>query len=412
MGIVNIYYFVLVLVLATTDTILTAFNEGLSIEGFSLFTIMHITNFGLIAYGLVYLFQKKRDQERAAREKVESIRQRQEEAQNALFFVLENLPGGVNVVSPQFVIQKVNDEIVKFSELSRDEAIGKKCFDVFGDGNVCPDCPVSKALKTGQVHKNIKRNLSRQNEEFYFERTAIPILKPGGGVKNVIEIVLDVTKEVKLEQERKTTFVQTVTALSALIDSRDTSTGVHSARVRDIAIDIGRELSLSPEILEEISIAAILHDIGKISTPEAILNKPGSLTEIEFATIKEHPKIGYETLKNIPFLTKIAEYILYHHERYDGSGYPYGISGKDIPLVSRILSVADVFEAITADRVYRKAMPLHQALIFMYQGMGTLFDSRVLEAFFEVLQRKQEDARTILTAIRIKRIKKEQANIG
>lgn len=395
------WYLVALCVVVIVDILLTIFPEFLPGQGFAYVIVMHIISFIVLAYIVVYLFQKNKALEQEAEGKIQLISKRQEETQGDLSSVLYNLPGAVTVVSPYFMIQQMNAEVERITGVNKEEALGKKCFTVFGDGKICPNCPVQRAFKTKQVEKHIKRELSRKDTEIFIELTAIPLLDLEGKVKNVIEIVIDITQEVKLKQEQKETFVQTVTALAALIDGRDVLTGVHSSKVREIAVDIGNELGLSLEIVEKISIAAILHDIGKISTPEAILNKPGKLTETEYSIIKKHAKTGYDTLNKIPSLGKIAEYILYHHERYDGSGYPYGISGEAIPLISRILAVADVFEAVTADRVYRKSMSLSQAFFVMYQGKGTHFDPSVLEAFFAVMQRKNEESRTMLAESQI-----------
>jgi|GEM_PF-2605799 len=178
-------------------------------------------------------------------------------------------------------------------------------------------------------------------------------------------------------------FIETVSSLTKLIGSRDHSTGTHSKRVRDIAGLIGRRLRLPRDVLNDIAVSALLHDIGKIGIPENILNKMGRLTLEEFAVIQLHPEIGYNAIKTIEPLRKIALYIRHHHEAFDGSGYPSGLRGQEIPMVSRILSVADVFEALTADRVYRKAMKFEEAIALLRNGRGMKFDSVVLDAFMQ-----------------------------
>jgi HD-GYP domain-containing protein (c-di-GMP phosphodiesterase class II) len=222
---------------------------------------------------------------------------------------------------------------------------------------------------------------------------------PCGIADYALEIVLDITKKVQRERENTDLYIQTVTALAKLIEDRDTSTRAHSQRVREVALAIGIELGLPPEVIDEISIAAVLHDIGKIGIPEKILNKPGKLTDKEYELVKLHPQIGYDTLKNISRLKNISEYILYHHERFDGTGYPTQKRGNDIPLVSRILCVADVYEAITSDRVYRKAMTVEQALVVMYKGKGTHFDPEVIDVLFIYLARNDQQFEELLQNI-------------
>ncbi len=204
------------------------------------------------------------------------------------------------------------------------------------------------------------------------------------------------TEKMELQQQYQQLAVETVTSLAKLIGNRDQYTGEHSARVRDVALAIGNELKLSADVMGELAIAAILHDIGKIGIPEQILNKTGKLTETEFTIIQKHPQLGYDALVNIKQLEKVAEYILYHHESYDGRGYPCRKAGEEIPLISRILSVADVYEAITSDRVYRKAMNLEQTMMVMRAGRGTKFDPEILDAFFCVLRRDRPDSKQYL----------------
>lgn len=181
---------------------------------------------------------------------------------------------------------------------------------------------------------------------------------------------------------------EVVATLISLIVKKDEYTGRHSFQVEKLAVEIGRQLKLSSELLGELSMAALLHDIGKIAINENILNKPGKLTEIEYKLVKYHSQIGYETVKKISCLEKIAEYILYHHERYDGKGYPYRLKGKEIPLISRIISVADVYDAISSKRVYRPAMDLSESLNVMVDGADTQFDPEIVDALLVVITKK------------------------
>lgn len=178
-------------------------------------------------------------------------------------------------------------------------------------------------------------------------------------------------------------FIETVSSLAQLIDSRDHSTGLHSERVRTIALAIGNQLNLSEVERQDLSVAAILHDIGKIGIPDDILHKPGKLSVEEFSIIKSHAQIGYDTLKNMELFREIAKYVRFHHEAFDGSGYPCNLSGNSIPIIAKILCIADVYEALTSDRVYRKAVSYERSLAIMHEGAGKKFDPQVLQAFFK-----------------------------
>ena len=169
--------------------------------------------------------------------------------------------------------------------------------------------------------------------------------------------------------------------LLELISYHDIDTARHSYKVAYMAVAFAIKLNLPLQTIEEISTAALLHDIGKIKIPKNILNKPGKLTEDEFSIIREHSQSGFDILKNIDQLKHIAQIVLCHHEKINGEGYPNGKVGKEIPLISQILSIIDVYEAITSDRIYRKAMTQKEAFEIIYGGMETHFNSRLVETF-------------------------------
>lgn len=310
------------------------------------------------------------------------------EEQPTVASVFQKLPCAAVVISPEYRLLNVNKEVTELTGWKREEMIGRVCYEFFGTGEVCSNCPVKETYRTHRVHQNLKCERTRGNKEIYIEQTAIPIFNPNGTLEHVMEVVFDVTDRIRLEQENSNLFLQVVDALTHLIERRDVSTGHHSDRVRELAVEIGRELGLETDEVEEISMAGMLHDIGKIGIPEYILNKPGRLTPEEYEIIKQHPQIGYDAIKNIKPLAKIAQAVLYHHEKYNGTGYPSGKAGEEIPFTARILAVADVWEAITDNRIYRAAMTQERAVTVMEEGRGTHFDPEVLEAFFRVLAQK------------------------
>lgn len=179
-------------------------------------------------------------------------------------------------------------------------------------------------------------------------------------------------------------YKSTVLALSKAIDARDTYTAGHSERVTNLSLKIGQALNLSSNQLNVLEIAALFHDVGKIGIPDKVLNKPGKLTDEEFNQIKEHPSIGIDILKTIEFLDKTLPMILHHHEKYDGNGYPLGISGEAIPLESRIICVADSYDAMTSDRPYRKGLPHTVAVDELIKFKGIQFDPEIVDAFLKI----------------------------
>ncbi len=156
-----------------------------------------------------------------------------------------------------------------------------------------------------------------------------------------------------------------VISLSNLVEAKDAYTENHTRRVADLAIALGKHMNLNKEQLKNIELGAIIHDIGKVSTPESILNKPGKLTPEEFEVMKDHPVAGARIVKPITALQKSTEMVLSHHEKLDGSGYPYGLKAENINIETRIITVADIFDALYTDRPYRKGMTLEQSFAIL-----------------------------------------------
>lgn len=172
----------------------------------------------------------------------------------------------------------------------------------------------------------------------------------------------------------------TVRAIAAVVEMRDPYTSGHQARVAGLAAAIARQMGLPDEQVHAIRLAGMVHDLGKIRIPAEILAKPGKITDIEFSLIKVHPQAGYDILKSIAFPWPIAQMVLQHHERLDGSGYPQGLKGEQIDLGARILSVADVVEAISSHRPYRPALGVEAALNEITRARGTHFEPKVVDA--------------------------------
>jgi diguanylate cyclase (GGDEF)-like protein/putative nucleotidyltransferase with HDIG domain len=181
--------------------------------------------------------------------------------------------------------------------------------------------------------------------------------------------------------------MRTIEALALAIEAKDHTTHTHLQRVRTYAVEIAKEIGLSSDEIEALRAAALLHDIGKLAVPEHIINKPGRLTPEEFEKMKVHPLVGAEILDRVAFPYPVAPIVRSHHERWDGSGYPAGLVGEEIPIGARILSVVDCLDALASDRQYRPAIPLHRAIETVKEQAGTWFDPKVVE----VLERRFVD---------------------
>jgi response regulator RpfG family c-di-GMP phosphodiesterase len=204
---------------------------------------------------------------------------------------------------------------------------------------------------------------------------------------HLTEIVDRQTAELKeSEKKLKSNLVESVGLLAAMVEMRDPYTAGHQHRVAEIAVAIARDMQLPEEQIEGIQLAGVLHDVGKIRVPAEILSKPARLSLTEFSLVKEHPQHGYDLLKNVDYPWPIAQIVLQHHERMDGSGYPQGLEADQILLEARIIAVADVVESMMTHRPYRPALGIDVALKEIEEHRGTLFDPAAVDACIKLFR--------------------------
>ncbi|OAQ20323.1 response regulator [Thermosulfurimonas dismutans] len=269
------------------------------------------------------------------------------------------------------------------------------------------DIPVVMVTALGEIEDRVKA-LEVGADDFLTKPVALPELK--ARLKSLLEVkahrdhlkrhkealereVQKKTKELQKALEAlkeahrkiKELSLEVIFRLSRAAEYRDEHTGEHIQRMAHYSAIVARRLGLNEEVVESILYAAPLHDIGKIGIPDEVLLKPGPLDEREWEIMKKHTEIGAEILKgtNSGFV-RLGEIVaLYHHERWDGTGYPRGLKGSEIPLAARIVAVADVFDAVTSDRPYRKALSTEEAFKIIEEGIGSHFDPKVAEVFLE-----------------------------
>lgn len=209
-------------------------------------------------------------------------------------------------------------------------------------------------------------------------------------VSRIIELA-ELQNDLETRLEEKTKLVEKVSLNSIMViantlDAKDAYTSGHSVRVAKCSAAIARKLNWEESEIRNLHNIALLHDIGKIGVPDAILNKPSRLSDAEFEIIKKHPVIGNDILKDIRMIKDVAEGALYHHERYDGKGYPFGMAGDEIPLCARIIGIADAFDAMTSNRIYRRKLALPKVKEEFEKGRGKQFDPQLTDLFLEMLE--------------------------
>ncbi len=264
-------------------------------------------------------------------------------------------------------------------------AVGLVFFLIFVTGKNFAQRLKQKNAELAQAKKELEEWSDKLEEEVRLQ--TLELKKVNEDLKQ------DITKRKQAEREIKQgykklqkTMEGTINIIAKIVETRDPYTAGHQQRVSKLATSIAHEMILSQDKIEGIRITALVHDIGKISVPAEILTKPSKLNEMEFDLIKNHSKIGNDILKKIDFPWPLAEIVLQHHERMDGSGYPAGLSGKKILLEARILGVADVVEAMSSHRPYRPTLGIDKALEEISQNKGILYDPEVVDTTIKLFK--------------------------
>ncbi len=324
------------------------------------------------------------------RKEAEEILRNSEEKYRTL---TENINIGVyrNTVGPKGRFIEANPAIIKmFGYKNKKEFLSVNVSDLYQNSE---DRRIfnSRMLSFGYVRDEELRLRKKSGTLFFGSVSTVAVKDEQGRIKYYDGVIEDITERKRSDEIKKDfkdlrrTLEGTVHALAVTAETTDPYTAGHQYRVSSLACAIARKMGLPEKQIEGIRIAGILHDIGKIYVPAAILNRPGKLVEIEFGLIRAHPTVGYNILKSIDFPWPVAEAVLQHHERLDGSGYPKGLKSEGIILEARILGVADVVEAMSSHRPYRPAIGRDISINEISQNKGILFDADVVEACIKVL---------------------------
>ncbi|HBA65783.1 MAG TPA: hypothetical protein DCZ48_06335 [Methylococcaceae bacterium] len=323
---------------------------------------------------------------RQEREHAESVLKVAENRYEELY---ENAPNAYVSVAPKNgVLLQFNQSLCEMLGYDRAFLETKTIFDLFGGTQI------GKLFAGEQSVRDIELNMRRADGRWLWVSLSIdPIKDETGCVAEYRASIIDISvrKHAEEEQQRfaeklQGSLIQTIRAIAMTIEKRDPYTAGHQERVAELAVQIGRRMGFDAYRLEGLRLGATIHDIGKIAVPIEILNRPGKLEPILFTIIKSHPSIGYEIVKGIEFPWPIAEMVVQHHERLDGTGYPHGLKDDEILMESRILAVSDVVEAMASHRPYRAALGVQAALNEIERGKGSIYDASVVEFCREVLE--------------------------
>lgn len=299
--------------------------------------------------------------------------------------IVDHTPVAYVIMDKDHNIVYTNQYVFNLTGYSPEEVMGAKCYDVVNKGIPCPNCAVRLAKQSGKNERILKEELDKAGNEIYNEMIAVPLFEEDGTYEYLMEIVISKTQEVSLRKKIERDFFRLVETLGYVLGTRDEYTGNHSHNVERIIKLVADKLNLSPDEKSTLNIAASLHDIGKVGISDKILNKEGKLTDEEYTIIQSHPVLGEGILANIESFNTIKEIVKYHHERYDGKGYPDGLAGDDIPYFARLIAIADTYDAMTTTRPYRKALGREYARDELIKYKGTQFDPSLVPVFVALI---------------------------
>ncbi|MEI7616694.1 MAG: diguanylate cyclase, partial [Actinomycetota bacterium] len=250
-----------------------------------------------------------------------------------------------------------------------------------------------------EILERIKKVCSKTSSQKIPLSLAIGVAAKTEKVQNVQLIIIDAESNMYKNKliEKESLSSSILSALEQTLYEKSTETKEHTDRIRDLAIKLGRKAKLTSKHLDELSLLATLHDIGKVAIPETILLKEGSLKEKEWEVIKRHPEIGFNIARSSPQIAHIARYILSCHENWDGSGYPQGLKGEEIPMISRIVFICDSYDVMTSKRSYKKVMSKDYAIKELKRCAGTQFDRVLVEKFIEIISKNSDKKISFLT---------------
>jgi PAS domain S-box-containing protein len=342
----------------------------------------------------------------ASHNQLQAIIEQLNEAEQKYHSLVKNIPEVVCVISNAGVVSFINSVCLKVLGYEKSDIIGKNIRELLSgeSGNFLIENITDELKKQNSL--TLELRLYRKDGKRILTEASFTKYNVNGVYMGLQAIIRDITNKREMEEKilqssidnaalydtTRKYFIKTIDALIAAVEAKDTYTEGHSQRVSQYAIKIGKKLGLENEQIEDIKVAGILHDVGKIGISDNILQKKGKLTYEEYEEIKQHPSISNKILCPVGFSDRTLKAIAFHHERFDGKGYPYGLAGNDISIEAQVIAVADAFDAMTSTRSYRSSMSVEVAIEELLANKGSQFSPEVVDALIEIISEQESAA--------------------
>ena len=312
--------------------------------------------------------------------------------------MVHNTPVAYIILDKNYRVQFINDYFLKMRKLEMNEVMGERCFNLSNNGVPCAQCAVRNAIESGRNSFVQRKDILPDGSTRYIDDYAIPLKKDGEeSFDYILEIMLNRTEEMRLRERTNELFLHIVETLVTVLDKKDAYTSVHSRDVSAISSKLTRYLGFGDEAVFIATLGGLLHDIGKVYIPDAVINKPSRLNNEEYELICNHPVDSYAILGDLVRFISVKKIARFHHERWDGKGYPDGLIGEAIPLGARISAIADTYDAMTSSRSYRSGLDHSVAMDEIKRNSGTQFDPSLVEYFVQMVEELYPN-RELLTA--------------
>ena len=310
--------------------------------------------------------------------------------------IVHDAPIAYALIDKSYRVVFMNDYFLRSRKQDWDRVAGNRCYNLIGSDQPCHICNVRDVFEQGTSCKKLRKEILPDASHMYSDDLAVPIRDPDTGtIEYVLQILIDRTAEMDLRERNFASFLKIIHSLVRLLEEKDYATCLHSRHVSAICAKLTRYLNLGPEAVFNATLGGLLHDLGKLYIPDAVLNKEGTLDDREYAIIMEHPVFTWVVLSGLSSFKPMRDVAIAHHERWDGKGNPKGVSGEDIPIEGRITAIADTYDAMTCDRPYRPGLSHEAAMAEIKKVAGTQLDPQLVEQFVAMVEEYGYDRDTL-----------------